>query len=161
MTRSTTNPSLVGGDTFRDAVVAEPRSPAYQAYQVLHVAFVIAPVIAGLDKFTHLLTDWDQYLAPAVARFVPGSPHTFMLAVGVIEVFAGLLVAIRPRIGGLVVSLWLLGIIVNLLIARNYYDIALRDLGLALGAFALSRLAVDFERPMVTNRKDDFNARRA
>lgn len=115
--------------------------PVNHAYHALHIAFIAAPVIAGLDKFTHLLTDWDQYLAPAVARMLPTSGHTFMLIVGVIEVIAGLLVALRPKIGGLVVSAWLLGIVVNLLIAGGFYDIALRDFGLSLGAFALSRLA--------------------
>ena len=132
------------GSTFRDPVVAESRSPAYQAYQVLHWAFVAAPVIAGLDKFTHFLVNWDQYLAPAIARVVPA--HTFMLVVGVIEIVVGLIVALKPRIGGLIVAAWMAGIIVNLLIAGNYYDVALRDLGLGLGAFALSRLALDFER---------------
>jgi uncharacterized membrane protein YphA (DoxX/SURF4 family) len=146
-----TSSEILGGD-YRDAVVAERRSPAYQAYQVLHVAFVVAPVIAGLDKFTHLLVNWDQYLAPAIARILPFSPSGFMLAVGVIEIAAGLLVAIKPRIGGLVVAAWMVGIIINLLIAGNYFDVALRDLGLALGAIALSRLAVDFERTVPPQR---------
>lgn len=132
------------GSTFRDPVVAESRSPAYQAYQVLHWAFVAAPVIAGLDKFTHFLVNWDQYLAPAIARVIPA--HTFMLVAGVIEIVAGLIVALRPRIGGLIVAAWMAGIIINLLIARDYYDVALRDLGLGLAAFALSRLALDFDR---------------
>ncbi len=141
MARTTTG--ILSG-TFRDPVVAESRSPAYQAYQVLHWAFVAAPVIAGLDKFTHFLVNWDQYLAPAIARVVPA--HTFMLVVGVIEIVAGLIVAVKPRIGGLIVAAWMAGIIFNLLLARNYYDVALRDLGLGLGAFALSRLALDFDR---------------
>ncbi len=130
---------------FRDSVIAESRSPAYQAYQLLHWAFVVAPVIAGLDKFVHYLTNWDKYLAPGIARMLPIAPHTFMLIVGVIEVAAGLLVAFKPKIGGLVVGAWMLGIIVNLLIHGNYFDIALRDLGLAIGAFALARLAIDFD----------------
>ncbi len=117
--------------------------PAYQAYQILHLAFVAAPVIAGLDKFLQLLVNWDKYLAPQVAALLPASAHAFMLAVGAIEVVAGLLVAFRPRIGAYVVSLWLLGIIVNLLLA-GYYDIALRDFGLALGALALARLSREY-----------------
>ena len=113
------------------------------AYHALHLGFIAAPVIAGLDKFTHLLVNWDQYLAPSIARLSPIGGHGLMLVVGVVEVIAGLLVAVKPRIGGLVVAAWLVGIIVNLLLAGGYYDIALRDLGLALGAFVLSRLAAE------------------
>src|SRR3954453_22230265 len=120
-------------------------SPAYQAYQVLHLAFIAAPVIAGADKFFHFLVNWDQYLSPLVTRMLPVSGHTFMLGVGVIEVAAGLLVAFRPAIGAVVVGAWLCGIIVNLLLIPGYYDGALRDLGLALGAFALARLATEFD----------------
>jgi hypothetical protein len=120
-------------------------SPAYQAYQILHLGFVVAPMVAGADKFFHFLVNWDQYLSPLVARMLPVSGHTFMLAVGVIEVAAGLLVAFRPAIGGLVVGAWLCGIIVNLLLIPGYYDIALRDLGLAMGAFALARLSLEFD----------------
>ena len=118
----------------------EPHNPTYQAYQILHGAFVVAPVIAGLDKFAHLLTNWDQYLAPQFARLSPFSAHATMLVVGVIEVIAGLLVAIRPRVGAYVVAAWLLGIIANLLFLGRYYDIALRDFGLFLGS-ALGRLS--------------------
>jgi hypothetical protein len=127
------------------SVALRTQSPAYQAYQILHVAFVIAPVIAGADKFLHVLVNWDQYLSPMIARMLPVSTHTFMLGVGVIEIVAGLLVAVMPTVGGAVVALWLCGIILNLLSIPGYFDIALRDLGLALGAFALSRLAIDFE----------------
>jgi hypothetical protein len=119
-------------------------SPAHQAYQILHLAFVVAPVVAGADKFFHFLVNWNQYLAPVVTRILPVSADTFMLAVGVIEIAAGLLVAFAPAIGGMVVGAWLSGIIVNLLLIPGYYDIALRDLGLAMGAFALARLATEF-----------------
>jgi hypothetical protein len=119
-------------------------SPAYQAYQILHIAFTVAPVVAGIDKFFHFLVNWDQYLSPIVPRTLGIPAHSFMLGVGVIEVIAGLLVAVAPRIGGWVVGLWLCGIIVNLLTIPAHLDIALRDLGLALGAFALARLSVDF-----------------
>lgn len=122
------------------------RGPSYQAYQILHLGFVVAPVLAGLDKFIHLLAEWEQYLAPVVANALPIGPHTFMQGVGIVEIAAGVLVAFKPSIGGWVVGLWLLGIIGNLLLSGQYYDIALRDLGLALGAFALARLAVDYER---------------
>jgi len=117
------------------------RSPEHQAYQILHVGFVAAPVIAGLDKFSSLLVDWDAYLAPAIARLLGSAAHGFMLVVGVVEVVAGLLVALRPRIGAYVVAAWLAGIIVNLLMSGRYFDIALRDFGLMLGALALGRLA--------------------
>lgn len=119
----------------------ELRDPAYQAYQLLHVAFVVAPIVAGLDKFFHLLVNWDQYLAPFVTRLLGGHGHTFMLVVGVVEIAAGLLVAFKPRIGGYVVALWLLGIVLNLLLIPGYFDVALRDFGLSLGALALARLS--------------------
>jgi len=118
--------------------------PSYQAYQILHIAFTVAPIIAGLDKFFDALVDWDMYLSPIVSRLIGIAPHTFMLAVGAIEVIAGLLVAVAPRIGAWVVGLWLCGIILNLLSIPAYFDIALRDLGLALGAFALARLSEEF-----------------
>jgi hypothetical protein len=124
-------------------VVARTTSPSYQAYQILHMAFTVAPIIAGADKFTHFLVNWDQYLSPALPRFGL-SVHTFMLGVGVIEVVAGLLVAFMPRIGGWIVGLWFCGIILNLLTIPAYFDIALRDLGLALGAFALARLSEEY-----------------
>ncbi|HEX7184705.1 MAG TPA: hypothetical protein VF756_22965 [Thermoanaerobaculia bacterium] len=117
------------------------KTPSEQAYQILHLGFTVAPILAGLDKFFNLLVDWDQYLAPLVARMLPVDGHTFMLAVGVIEIVAGLLVWFRPRLGGYVVAAWLWGIIVNLLLIPGYYDVALRDFGLSLGALALARLA--------------------
>jgi hypothetical protein len=120
--------------------------PIYQGYQILHVAFSVAPIVAGADKFLHLLTNWDSYLAPAIARLLPVSAHTFMLAVGVVEIIAGILVAIKPRIGAYIVALWLLGIIINLLVLSGYYDIALRDFGLLLGALALGRIAAIFDK---------------
>ena len=100
--------------------------------------------LAGADKFFGLLTNWEQYLAPAVANIVPA--HTFMLVVGAVEIAAGLLVAVMPRIGAYVVCAWLLGIILNLLMLGAYYDIALRDLGLAIGAFALGRLSEEYSK---------------
>ncbi len=121
--------------------VALSKQPAYQAYQILHVAFIVAPVIAGIDKFFHVLVNWDQYLAPAVARLLPFGAHTFMSIVGVIEIAAGLVVALKPRVGAYVVSAWLLGIVINLLLAGSFFDVALRDFGLALGALALGRLS--------------------
>jgi uncharacterized membrane protein YphA (DoxX/SURF4 family) len=130
----------IGG---RALMVAE--RPAHQAYSILRFAFVMIPIVAGLDKFTHFLVDWNQYLAPAVARNLPVDPVTFMMIVGAIEIAAGILVAIAPRIGGWVVAAWLWGIIANLVMMQSYYDIAARDLGLSLGAVALARLATHFE----------------
>ena len=119
-------------------------NPAYQAYQILHAAFILAPVIAGLDKFTHLLVDWDKYLAPRIVDRIPWTAHEAMYAVGVIEIVAGLVVLLRPRFGGYLVAAWLGGIIVNLLLIPGYYDIALRDFGLLLAALTLARLAKAF-----------------
>ena len=127
-----------------EATVVRVSSPSYQAYQILHVAFTIAPIVAGIDKFFHFLVNWDMYLSPLVTRTLGVPAHTFMLGVGVVEVIAGLLVAAAPRIGGWVVGLWLLGIVVNLLSIPAYLDVALRDFGLALGAFALARLSEDY-----------------
>ena len=118
--------------------------PAYQSYVMLLIGFAVLPVIAGLDKFFHLLVNWDQYLAPLATKILPVSGHTFMLVVGVIEIAAGLLVAFRPRIGAYVVTLWLWGIIVNLLLIPGFYDVALRDFGLSVGALALARLSQEY-----------------
>jgi hypothetical protein len=114
---------------------------SHQAFQILRLGFTVAPIIAGLDKFLGLLTNWDKYLAPQVSSTLGVSPHTFMMIVGVIEIFAGLVVAVNPRFGGYLVSAWLVGIIVNLLLVGGFLDVALRDLGLSMGAFALARLA--------------------
>jgi hypothetical protein len=123
--------------------VAAP--PARQAWHLLHFAFAIVPLLAGIDKFFHYLTNWDQYAAPWVVSAVPFTVHTVMLTAGIIEIVAGLIVAFWPRIGAWVIFAWLCVIIVNLLAVPSYYDIALRDAGLALGAAALARLSVDFE----------------
>jgi len=129
--------------THRDAALTAETSArgAHQAFLVLRTAFTVAPILFGLDKFFGLLTDWDRYLAPQLADLFPGTPHQAMLAVGVVEILAGLLVAFLPRIGGYVVAAWLAGIVVNLLLLGDYYDIALRDIGLLAGALALARLA--------------------
>src|SRR5213596_3603819 len=120
-------------------------NPAYQAFLTLRVGFVVAPILFGLDKFTNLLVDWTTYLSPAVDRLVPGSASGAMLAVGVVEVVAGLVVAVRPKAGGYLVAAWLAGIIGNLLLLGDHYDVALRDLGLLLAALALARLAAAFQ----------------
>jgi hypothetical protein len=127
-----------------DATTVRVTSPSYQAYEILHVAFTIAPIVAGLDKFFGFLTNWEMYLSPLVTQILGVSARPFMLGIGVIEVIAGLLVAAAPRIGGWVVGLWLCGIVLNLLSVPGYFDIALRDFCLELGAFALARLSVDY-----------------
>jgi uncharacterized membrane protein YphA (DoxX/SURF4 family) len=114
---------------------------AHQAFLILRFGFTVAPIIAGLDKFLRLLTDWDKYLAPFIPNALGIQPHTFMMAVGVIEIVAGLVVAFSPRFGGWLVAAWLAGIIVSLVAVGGYLDIALRDLGLLLGAVSLARLA--------------------
>ncbi|HEY6197639.1 MAG TPA: hypothetical protein VI231_03450 [Candidatus Binatia bacterium] len=119
---------------------------AFQAYGILLFAFTIAPIIAGADKFFGILTNWTQYLAPVFPNTLGIDPATFMMIVGAIEIIAGIIVFLKPSVGGYIVSLWLLGIIVNLLLLRNFYDIALRDLGLLLGALALARLGTHFGR---------------
>jgi uncharacterized membrane protein YphA (DoxX/SURF4 family) len=121
--------------------LAEAERPAHQAFTLLRFGFTVLPIVAGLDKFAHLLVDWTQYLAPIATQVTNLDPETFMALVGVVEIAAGLLVAWKPRIGGLVVAAWLWGIIVNLLMVPGYYDIAARDFGLSLGALALARLA--------------------
>jgi hypothetical protein len=138
--------STITTDFSANYAAAERSNPPYQAYQILHLGFTAAPILAGIDKFFHLLCNWDQYLAPWIARLSPIGGHRLMLAAGVIEAAAGLLVALRPRVGAPVVGAWLCLIIVNLLTMGSYFDVALRDLGLALGAFALWRLAQEFGR---------------
>ena len=130
----------------RTDVRVSRRTPAYQAYQVLVFAFTVAPIIFGLDKFFHFLVDWDHYLAPVIPTTLGVPAHTLMLAVGVIEIVAGLIVAMKPSVGGWIVAAWLVGIIVNLSLIPGYYDIALRDFGLALAAIALARLGAQFTR---------------
>jgi hypothetical protein len=121
----------------------------YQAYQILHWGFVALPIIAGLDKFSHILCNWDRYLAPQFNLF---GAHTTMLIVGVIEVVAGIGVALRARWFAPVVAVWLWGIIANLLLLGSYYDVALRDFGLSLGAVTLWRLAQHFDSKQATLR---------
>jgi hypothetical protein len=121
--------------------------PVYQAFTILRVGFTVAPILFGLDKFLNWLVDWPTYLAPDLNDLIPGTAHQAMLAVGVIEIVAGLVVAFRPRFGGYLVAAWLAGIILNLLILGDFYDVALRDFGLLLGALTLARLATAFDRP--------------
>jgi uncharacterized membrane protein YphA (DoxX/SURF4 family) len=117
------------------------RDAGFQAYVLLRSGFAVAPILFGLDKFFDVLVEWPKYLAPWVNDIAPGSAQDFMYVVGGIEILAGLLVAFKPRYGAYLVAAWLGGIIVNLLSHSGYYDIALRDFGLLIGALALGRLA--------------------
>jgi hypothetical protein len=118
------------------------RDPAAQAFLLLRIAFTVAPLLFGLDKFAQVLTDdWTRYLAPEFNDILPGSAQDAMYLVGVVEMIAGLVVLVAPRFGGLLVAGWLTGIIVNLLLVGGFGDIALRDFGLLLGALTLARLA--------------------
>ena len=118
--------------------------PAYQAFWLLRIGLVVAPILFGLDKFAHVLVDWDKYLAPEFTDLFNAEAHTLMYGVGAIEIVAGLVVALRPRFGGYLVAAWLAGIITNLLLMADYYDVALRDFGLLLAALTLARLAAAF-----------------
>jgi uncharacterized membrane protein YphA (DoxX/SURF4 family) len=128
------------------AVPLSRREPGFQAYLMLRVAFAVAPIAFGLDKFFNVLTSWPHYLAPWINDIVPGSAQDFMHFVGVVEIVAGLVVAVRPRYGAPLVAAWLAGIIFNLLTYSGFYDVALRDFGLMLGALTLARLAWHYDR---------------
>lgn len=120
------------------------RDPAYQAFLLLRTVFTVAPILFGLDKFANLLTNWPDYLAPWIDDIVPGSAQQAMYAVGVVEIVAGLAVALAPRFGAWLVAAWLVGIIVDLLTIPDFYDVALRDFGLLVAVVALARLSVRY-----------------
>ena len=124
--------------------VSDLDDPVVQSFWLLRLAFTVAPILFGLDKFAHVLVDWDIYLAPEFADLFNADPHTLMYFVGAVEIVAGLVVALRPRFGGYLVAAWLAGIIVDLLMMADHYDIALRDFGLLLAALTLARLAQVF-----------------
>jgi uncharacterized membrane protein YphA (DoxX/SURF4 family) len=131
---------------------ADWRDVGYQAFTLLRIAFVVAPIAFGLDKFFNVLVDWPVYLAPWINDIAPGSGQDFMYLVGAIEIVAGISVAIKPRYGAYVVSGWLAGIVINLLTLSGYYDIALRDFGLMLAALTLARLASIYDPPLRLGR---------
>ena len=135
--------------------VAVTSRPSYKAYRLLQAGVVATTLLAGADKFFHLMTNWDMYLADPVEKMLGSHAHAFMLVAGGIEIAAGLLVAVLPRIGGFVVSAWLLGITVNLLLPPGYYDLALRDFGLAIAACSLGLLAKEYGRPLWKPAKAD------
>jgi len=143
---ATTHPHGLHRTTGAVARVAGD-DPARQAFWLLRIAFTAAPIAFGLDKFFNVMVDWPVYLAPWINDIVPGSAHDVMIVVGVVEILAGVAVAVAPRYGAYLVAAWLGAIIVNLLSHSGYYDIALRDFGLMLGALTLARLAVVHHRP--------------
>jgi uncharacterized membrane protein YphA (DoxX/SURF4 family) len=128
------------------------RDAGYQAFALLRIAFTVAPIAFGLDKFFNVMVDWPIYLAPWINDIAPGSGQDFMYLVGGVEILAGVLVAIKPRYGAPVVAAWLAGIIVNLLTVPGFYDVALRDFGLLLGALTLARLALSYDPPLKRDR---------
>jgi uncharacterized membrane protein YphA (DoxX/SURF4 family) len=140
-----------------DADVAVAREhwgdPRYQAFALLRLAFTVAPIAFGLDKFLNVMVHWPDYLAPWINDLAPGTGQQLMYAVGVTEIVAGLIVALKPRYGAYVVAGWLAGIIANLLTASGFYDIALRDFGLMLGALTLARLASVYDPPLRLGRR--------
>ena len=131
-------------ETAASLATRDATRPSYQAYRILLLGFTVAPIVAGLDKFFNLLVDWTKYLPGVVNDLVGGHGHALMMVVGAIEIAAGIGVALRPRIFSYVVAAWLWGIIINLLLIPGYFDVALRDFGLSLGALALGRLSVEY-----------------
>ena len=116
--------------------------------QIMRVTYGLLPILAGLDKFMHLLTDWNKYLAPVVTDVIPVTPGTFMSIVGVIEIIAGIIVFVKPKLGSIIVGLWLLAIAINLMLTGQYFDVAVRDIIMAIGAFCLYSL-LDEDRPVI------------
>jgi len=133
--------------TPRPALEQLRDDPAYQAFTLLRIAFTVAPIAFGVDKFFNVMVNWESYLAPWIRHVSPLSAVHTMHVVGVIEIVAGIAVAIKPRYGAYLVAAWLGGIVVNLLSYSGYYDIALRDFGLMLGALTLARLASKYDSP--------------
>jgi hypothetical protein len=147
MTATTVRPTPEHRFAFAHRPAQRPadfRDPAYQAFWLLRLGFTVAPILFGIDKFAHVLVNWDKYLAPEFTDLFNVEAHTLMYAVGAIEIVAGLVVLLSPRFGGYLVAAWLAGIITNLLLIGDYYDIALRDFGLLLAALTLARLAAVF-----------------
>ena len=141
-------------DLDEDAALStDAAETSYRAFQILRAAFTLIPIIAGVDKFFHFLVDWDKYLPPFADRMTGGHGHELMLAAGVVEIAAGLGVWLRPRIFAYVVAGWLLLIIVSLIMVSTYFDIVLRDLGLAVGAIVLAQLSQEFSKQAVEKSK--------
>src|SRR5947209_5588195 len=149
---TTTFDQRLGSRTASRSLSALKADPGYQAFWLLRIAFTVAPIFFGADKFANVLTNWEKYLAPWIRDISPLSALHTMYIVGVIEIIAGILVAIKPRYAAYVVAAWLGGIIINLLSYSGYYDIALRDFGLMLGALTLGRLASKYDPSWIKSR---------
>jgi len=143
---TTTYPTKVAANDAPVSARSLRSDAGYQAYTLLRIAFTVAPIAFGIDKFFNGMVDWEKYLAPWINRLMPGTGHSFMLFVGIVEITAGLVVALKPRYGAFLVAAWLAGIVLNLLTYSGYYDIALRDFGLMLGALTLWRLSTVYDR---------------
>jgi uncharacterized membrane protein YphA (DoxX/SURF4 family) len=141
------------GGVDADPAQTDWRDPRYQAFSLLRLAFTVAPIAFGLDKFFNVLVDWPTYLAPWINDIAPGSGQQFMYFVGAVEILAGVIVALKPRYGAYVVAGWLAGIVINLLTYSGFYDIALRDFGLMLAALTLARLASIYDPPLQLRRR--------
>ena len=134
-------------------LTADWRDPRYQAFALLRLAFTIAPIAFGVDKFFNVMVYWPKYLAPWINHIAPGSAQQFMYVDGAIEILAGVIVALKPRYDAYVVAGWLAGIVLNLLTYSGFRDIALRDFGLMLGALTLARLASVYDPPLRLGRR--------
>jgi uncharacterized membrane protein YphA (DoxX/SURF4 family) len=132
---------------------ADWRDPRYQAFALMRLAFTVAPIAFGLDKFFNIMVHWPDYLAPWINDIAPGTGQQFMYFVGATEIVAGVIVALKPRYGAYVVAGWLAGIIINLLTYSGFYDVALRDFGLMLAALTLARLAAVYDPPLRFRRR--------
>ena len=143
-----TPPRVASTNGKAETAVVDWRDPRYQAYALMRLTFTVAPIAFGVDKYFNVLVHWPNYLAPWINNIAPGSGQDFMYFVGAVEILAGLVVAIKPRYGAYLVAGWLAGIIINLLSYSGFYDIALRDFGLMLGALTLGRLAAVYDRPL-------------
>ena len=152
-TRSAPTYGSAGNGLVADSAPSDWRDARFQAFALLRIAFTVAPIAFGLDKFFNVMVHWPNYLAPWINDIAPGSGQDFMYFVGVTEIVAGILVALKPRYGAYVVAAWLGGIIVNLLTYSGFYDIALRDFGLMLGALTLARLASVYDPPLRFGRR--------
>jgi len=155
MTAITPQPAHAPTHGLGEAWRRARHEPAYGAFLLMRVGFTVLPIWMGLDKFANTLTDWPHYLAPWIVVLLPFSAQTAMYVVGVIEIVAGLAVAIKPRYAAYIVAAWLAGIVINLLTYSGFYDIALRDFGLLVAALTLARLAVVYDPPWFARQRAD------
>jgi len=147
-----TPPRVASTNGRAEVAAADWSDPRYQAFAIMRLAFTVAPIAFGVDKYFNVLVHWPKYLAPWINNIAPGSGQDFMYFVGAVEILAGIVVAVKPRYGAYLVAGWLAGIVINLLSYSGFYDIALRDFGLMLGALTLARLAAVYDRPLKFGR---------